>query len=174
MNKSTAITVQIEQKIYLVRGQKVMFDSDLAALYGASTKRLNEQVKRNLDRFPDDFMFQLTAKELNVWRSQIATSNPKAKMGLRRRPRVFTEMGVAMLSSVLHSDQAIQVNIGIMRTFTKLRSLIGSHADVIRRLNKLESEYDENFRVVFDAIERILNTPESPRKKIGFNSEVGK
>lgn len=106
MNKSTAITVQIEQKIYLVRGQKVMFDSDLAALYGASTKRLNEQVKRNLDRFPDDFMFQLTAKELNVWRSQIATSNPKAKMGLRRRPRVFTEMGVAMLSSVLHSDQA--------------------------------------------------------------------
>ena len=174
MKKGTTITVEVERQIYLVRGHKVMFDSDLAALYGVSTKRLNEQVKRNIERFPDDFMFQLTVKELNIWRSQIATSNPNAKMAVRYRPHVFTELGVAMLSSVLHSDQAIQVNIGIMRTFTKLRSLIGSHADILRRLNKLEAEYDENFRVVFDAIERILSTPEPPRKRIGFGTKAGK
>ena len=112
----------IEKKIFLIRGQKVMLDRDIAEMYGVETKRLNEQVRRNTKRFPEDFMFQLSKEEFENWRSQIATSNSD-KMGLRRRPYAFTENGVAMLSSVLTSDRAIEVNIQIMRTFTRLKTL---------------------------------------------------
>jgi hypothetical protein len=163
---------RIERKIYLVRGHKVMLDSDLAELYEVPTARLNEQVKRNIERFPEDFMFQLSAKELEHWRSQIAISNPKAKMGLRRRPYAFTEHGVAMLSSVLRSDRAVQVNIGIIRTFVKLRELVLSHADLVKRLNALEKKYDHQFAVVFEAIRELMAPPPGPKKgKIGFEHQ---
>ena len=167
--KPTLPSEIIEQKIYLIRGHKVMVDRDLALLYEVPTGALNQAVRRNLHRFPADFMFQLRAQEFENWKSQIVISNPRAKMGIRRRPYAFTEMGVAMLSSVLKSETAIEVNIGIMRTFTKIRTLLGSHADLIRRLNKLEEEYDENFRVIFRAIHNILNEPVPPKRRIGFN-----
>src|SRR5690348_8325474 len=114
----------IERQIHLVRGQKVMFDADLAALYGVTTSALNQAVRRNIKRFPGDFAFQLSKEELANWRSQIVTSNPATKMGLRRPPYVFTELGVAMLSSVLRSERAVQMNILIMRAFVRLRELI--------------------------------------------------
>lgn len=132
-------------------------------------KRLNEQVRRNLARFPDDFMFQLSREEFENWRSHIATSNPAAKMGLRRRPYAFTEHGIAMLSSVLNSERAIQVNTAIIRAFVRLRELLSSHKDLARRLDELERNYDENFRVVFDAIRQLMAPPPAPKKRrIGF------
>lgn len=160
--------VGIERRIYLLRGQKVMLDRDLAEMYGVSTKRLNEQVKRNPKRFPADFMFQLNKKELADWRSRIATSNPGAKMGIRRLPYAFTEQGVAMLSSVLNSERAILVNVQIMRTFVRLRQMLTSNKELAHRLNKLEKKYDSQFRVVFDAIRELMAPSESPRKAIGF------
>jgi hypothetical protein len=134
----------IERKIYLIRGSKVMLDSDLAELYQVPTKRLNEAVRRNLKRFPDDFMFQLSADEFQNWRSQIATSNPGAKMGLRRPPYAFTEHGVAMLSSVLTSDRAIELNILIMRTFVRLREYLMTHKDLARKLEDVERTQQEH------------------------------
>ena len=144
-----------------------MLDADLAVLYGVSTKRLNEQVRRNRSRFPDDFMFQLTAEEVRSLRSQFATSK-QGRGGRRYAPLVFTEQGIAMLSTVLNSERAIQVNIEIMRAFVRLREMIATHKDLARKLEVLEKKYDAQFRVVFDAIRELMAPPESKRRKIGF------
>jgi hypothetical protein len=154
----------IERRIYLIRGQKVMFDFDLAELYQAPTKALNQAVRRNLARFPNDFMFQLTARELAYWKSQIVTSNPAAKMGLRKSPLVFTEHGVAMLSSVLQSDRAVQVNIAIVRTFARLRQILATHKELGERLAAMEKKYDQQFKVVFEILEQLME----PKRPIGF------
>jgi hypothetical protein len=156
----------IEKKILFIGGQKVMLDSDLAALYGVTTKRLNEQVRRNLKRFPQDFMYQLSAEEFESLRSHFATSSSWG--GRRTRPYVFTEQGIAMLSSVLNSNRAIEVNIQIMRAFVKLREMIVSHKDLAHKLNELEKKYDSQFQIVFEAIRQILEVEEKPKKKIGF------
>jgi ORF6N domain len=171
MQHSLISSERIASRIYLIRGKKVMLDRDLAALYGVPTRRLNEQVKRNHKRFPADFMFQLTEQELADWRSHIATSNPKARMGLRRAPHAFTEQGVAMLSSVLNSDRAILVNIQIIRTFTTLRELLATHADLRKKLEDLEAKYDKQFKVVFEAIKLLLAEDEKPKREIGFRRE---
>ena len=154
--------------IYRIRGINVMFDADLAKLYEVQTKVFLQAVKRNINRFPEDFMFQLTKEELENWRSQIVTSNPNAKMGLRRRPYAFTEQGVAMLSSVLRSERAIQVNIEIMRAFVNLKQLISSNEKLAKKLVALEKKYDEQFKVVFDAIRQLMIPPEKEKRQIGF------
>lgn len=157
----------IESKILFIRRKKVMLDRDLAILYEVPTRRLNEQVKRNIERFPEDFMFRLTKNEFENWRSHFAISNSQ-KIGLRYRPYVFTEQGVAMLSSVLNSKIAIHVNIQIMRTFTKLREIIMSHKDLQRKIEDIEKRYDYQFKVIFDAIKELLRPVEEPKGKIGF------
>jgi ORF6N domain len=144
-----------------------MLDADLAFLYGVSTKRLNEQVRRNRSRFPDDFMFQLTAEEVRSLRSQFATSK-QGRGGRRYAPLVFTEQGIAMLSTVLNSERAIQVNIEIMRAFVRLREMIATHKELARKLEPLEKRYDAQFKVVFDAIRELMKPPESKKRKIGF------
>jgi hypothetical protein len=158
---------RIERSILLIRGHKVMLDSDLAGLYGVTTKRLNEQVRRNFPRFPEDFMFQLTELETQLLRSQFATSK-KGRGGRRYSPYAFTEQGVAMLSSVLNSERAIKVNIEIMRAFVRLRRMLASHADLARKLEALEKKYDAQFRVVFEAIRELMKPPETKRRPIGF------
>ncbi|MCX6910383.1 MAG: ORF6N domain-containing protein [Verrucomicrobia bacterium] len=158
---------RIEQHIHLLRGQKVMLDSDLAALYGVETKILNKAVKRNADRFPLDFMFQLTAQETANLRFQIGTSS-STYGGRRYRPYAFTEQGIAMLSGVLNSPRAIRVNIEIMRAFVRLRQLLASHVELARKLEELEKRYDAQFKIVFDAIRELMTPPEPPRKQIGF------
>jgi hypothetical protein len=164
---------RIERAILFVRRQKVLLDRDLAQLYDVPTKALNQAVRRNLARFPADFMFQLTAEELQEWRSQIVTSNSQAKMGIRRRPYAFTENGVAMLSSVLTSDRAIAVNIEIMRTFTRLRELLASHETLARRLDQLEMKYDKQFSAVFEAIRQLMAPPPTSKKRpIGFHASA--
>jgi len=158
----------IGKRILLIRGQKVMLDRDLAELYGVPTGRLNEQVRRNADRFPKDFMFQLRQAEANSLISQIAISK-EGRGGTRHAPYAFTEQGVAMLSSVLHSPRAIQVNIMIMRAFVQLRQWLASHADLARKLAEMEQKYDKQFRAIFDVIHQ-LTTPEVPENEntIGF------
>jgi hypothetical protein len=161
---------RIQEMIYIIRGQKVMLDSDLANLYGVETKRLNEQVRRNIDRFPDDFMFQLIDDEFNNLRSQIATSSLEYG-GRRYQPLVFTENGVAMLSTVLNSKQAIMVNIAIMRIFTKLRSFYLLEKDLVRQMDELKSETNKIFKIVFERLDDLEETRPSfpyPRKKIGI------
>ena len=162
-------TERIEQAIFLIRGQKIILDKDLAALYGVSTKNLNKAVSRNLDRFPDDFMFQLDLQEVINLKFQFGTSSWG---GTRKPPRAFTEQGVAMLSSVLNSKRAVQVNIEIMRAFVKLRELIASNKDLAKRLDELEKKYDSQFKVVFDAIRELMTPIEPPPKprRIGFRS----
>ena len=166
---------RIEKAILLIRGQKVLLDRDLAELYEVPTKRLNEQVRRNLRRFPEDFMFQLSKQELENWRSQTATSNSAAKMGLRRAPYAFTEQGVAMLSTVLNSERAIEVNIAIMRAFVRLREIMSTHKDLACKLAELErklGEHDEKFAVVFEAIRQLMAPPVARAKpRIGFHQE---
>lgn len=164
---------RIEKSILLIRGQKVMLDKDLAELYEVTTGALNQAVKRNLERFPDDFMFRLSADEFENWKSQIVISNPKVKMAVRSRPYAFTEQGVAMLSSVLKSERAVGVNIAIMRAFVRLREILGSHKDLARKLDELEKKYDEQFAVVFDAIRQLMTPPTAAEKKrrIGFHRE---
>src|SRR3989338_2506722 len=157
----------IESKIYLVRGQKVMVDRDLARLYSVQTKVLKQAVKRNINRFPRDFMIQLTKGEFANWRSQFVTSN-KDKMGLRYPPMVFTEQGVAMLSSVLNSERAVQVNIQIMRTFTKIRELLATNEVLRRKIEALERKYDQRFKVIFDVIKKLISAEEKPKARIGF------
>ena len=164
---------RIERSILLIRGHKVILDSDLAELYGVTTKRLNEQVRRNLPRFPEDFMFQLTESETHLLRSQFATSK-KGRGGRRYLPYAFTEQGVAMLSSVLNSERAIKVNIEIMRAFVRLRRILASHADLARKLEALEKKYDAQFKVVFDAIRQLMKPPESKKRPIGFLVEEPK
>ena len=161
---------RIEKTIYVIRGEKVMLDRDLAELYEVETKALNQAVRRNLDRFPADFMFQLSEKEVaELNRSQFVTGSEKHR-DPRFRPYAFTEQGVAMLSSVLRSKRAIIVNIEIMRAFVKLRQMLASNAELSRRLDELESHYDKQFRVVFDAIRQLMGAPVRKRKEIGFRS----
>lgn len=158
---------RIESKILLLRGQKVMLDRDLALLYGIDAKSLKRAVRRNIDRFPVDFMFVLAQQELKDWRRQFGTSKSD-RLGLRYPPMAFTEPGVAMLSSVLNSQRAIRVNIAIMRAFIRLRQILATHAGLARKLDELESKYDAQFRVVFDALRRLMNPPRRPRRQIGF------
>jgi hypothetical protein len=168
MNNSVISAETIQEAIYLVRGQKVMLDRDLAAMYGVPTKALKQAVRRKATRFPADFMFVLTREEFADWRSQIVTSNAD-RMGLRHAPMAFTEQGVAMLSSVLNSERAIQVNIAIMRTFTRLKQMLASNSELARKLADLEKRYDAQFKVVFDAIRQLMTPPHPPRKQIGFH-----
>jgi len=172
MNQTvTLISLErIQRCILSLRGEKVMLDSDLAELYEVETKVLNQAVKRNLDRFPADFCFQLTADEaktLDRLRSQLVT----LKRGEHRKylPYVFTEQGVAMLSSVLHSSRAVQVNIEIMRAFVRLRQMLASNAGLARKLAALEKKYDAQFKIVFDAIRQLMTPPEPKRREIGFH-----
>jgi len=159
---------KIEQRIFLVRGQKVMLDADLAELYRVPTKSLNLAVKRNADRFPEDFMFQLTDDDVAGLRFHFETSK-RGRGGRRYAPYAFTEQGVAMLSSVLRSPRAVQVNIAIMRTFVRLREMLLSNAELARKLAALENKYDAQFKVVFDAIRELMLPPDPPRRKIGFH-----
>lgn len=158
----------LEHRIYFIRGQRVMLDRHLAELYAVSTKNLNKAVVRNLDRFPQDFMFQLSRAEYLSLRFQIGTL--KKGQHSKYLPRVFTEQGVAMLSGVLRSKRAVHVNIGIMRAFVKLRRLIASYPGLARRLDELESKYDAQFKEVFDAIRSLMVPPTEPRRSIGFKS----
>jgi len=151
----------IEKRILFIRGQKVMLDRDLGDLYGVPTKRLNEQVRRNMRRFPPDFAFRLTPEEDDVLRSQIATSK-KGRGGRRYAPLVFTEQGIAMLSSVLNSERAIQVNIAIMRVFVRLRGTMRNDAELSARLQRREDTCDANFKVVFKTIRQLLDAPSLP------------
>jgi hypothetical protein len=183
MKKLVTIAPEIiQQKIYYIRGEKVMFDKDLAELYGVETKVLNQSVKRNARRFPSDFMFQLSNKEADIFpryqsgtlgtgidersRSQFVTL--KRGQNIKYLPNVFTEQGVAMLSSVLNSERAIQVNIQIMRTFTQIRKMLVSHKDLREKLDKMEKKYDKQFRVVFETLRLLLKDDAKPAKRIGF------
>ena len=161
----------IERRIYLIRGFKVMLDSDLAELYESNTGALNQAVKRNISRFSDDFMFQLTEEETASLKSQFVIS--KEGRGGRRRslPFAFTEQGIAMLSSVLNSERAVEVNIAIMRTFVHLRRMLLSNEELNRKINKLEQQYDENFKVVFTALRKLMTVPDKPRRQIGFKTD---
>jgi len=158
----------IERRIYLMREHKVMLDSDLAELYEVTTKRLNEQVKRNRGRFPADFMFQLNLDESRHLRSQIATSKT-GRGGRRYQPYVFTEHGALMLASVLNSEAAIHASIQIVRTFIRLRELLATHRELARKLEQMEKKYDSQFKAIFEVIEQLMESPEDPeRKPIGF------
>lgn len=189
----------VERRIYSIRGQKVMLDSDLAGLYGVETRTFNQAVRRNLKRFPEDFMFQLTAEEGESLRSQIAISKRAEDVSLRSQivisnvegdssrsqivtsktgrggrryaPYVFTEQGVAMLSSVLNSEQAVEVNIAIVRAFVRLREMLATHKELARKLEEMEQKYDAQFQVVFHAIRQLMEPPvPPPRRKIGFKT----
>ena len=146
-----------------------MLDRDLAELYDVETKILKRAVRRNIDRFPNDFMFELSKKETEDWRCQFGTSN-RDKMGLRYKPMAFTEQGVAMLSSVLRSKRAVHVNIQIMRAFTQLRKMLSTHEDLKRKIESMEKKYDEHFQIVFEAIKQLLSEEDKPKKKIGFTA----
>lgn len=171
-NLETAIVTldQVERKIYTIRGDKVMLDSELAALYGVETRILNQAVRRNLDRFPEDFMIQLTRDEFDNLISQIVTSSSANYGGRRKLPLVFTEQGIAMLSSVLKSDRAVQVNISIMRAFVNMRRLVATNAEISKKLDAIERKlerHDENFKEVFAAI-RAMMAPDREPKQIGY------
>src|SRR5207249_8707501 len=172
---------ELAQLVFLVRGEKVMFDADLAKLYGVSTKALNQAMNRNKARFPEDFAFRLSQAEFKDMRSQIVTSSGQGSNlrsqivtssshgGRRRPPYAFTEQGVAMLSSVLRSARAVEVNIAIMRTFVQLRRLMDTNRDLARKIEALEEKYDEQFAVVFEAIKQLIAPHEPPRRRIGFH-----
>ncbi len=158
---------RIERAILVLRGERVMLDVDIALLYGVETRALVQAVKRNRERFPSDFMFQLTPEEIENLRSQSVISSWG---GRRYRPYAFTEQGVAMLSSVLRSERAVRVNIEIMRAFVRLRHVMSSQGDLIRRLDELEQRYDAQFKVVFDALRQLMSSAEPARKRIGFRT----
>lgn len=167
----------IQSKIYIVRGVKVMLDRDLAILYGVTTKALNQAVKRNLERFPNDFMFELSLSEASNLRSQFVTSSSRSQFvtlnrgeNIKYSPLAFTEQGVAMLSSVLRSPRAVRVNIQIIRTFVHLRQLLAEHADLQLRLDDLERRYDQQFKIVFDAMRRMIAEDSTEKPEIGFRS----
>ena len=168
MTVATFPTERIERSILLLRGHKVLVDRDLAELYQVPVKVLNQAVKRNLSRFPEDFMFQLTTEESNFLRSQNVTLKPGRGRHRKYRPFAFTEQGVAMLSSVLRSQRAIQVNIEIMRAFVRLRQMLASNTELARKLDALERKYDAQFKVVFDAIRQLMAPPEAKKRRIGF------
>ena len=158
-------------KIYLVRGQKIMLDRDLAELYDVDTRRLKEAVRRNIDRFPEDFMFELTPNEFDSLRSQIATLKTGRGQHPKYMPFAFTEQGVAMLSSVLKSETAIRVNIQIIRVFTRMREMIMTHKDILLQLEKIEKKlagHDEDITLIFGYLKQLLNPPSPPRQRIGF------
>jgi hypothetical protein len=165
-------------KIYLIRGHKVMLDRDLASLYGVETKRLKEAVKRNISRFPEDFMFELSTEELADWRNQFGTSSGE-KMGLRVTPFAFTEHGLLMLASVLNSERAIQINIQIVRIFSRMRAMIESHKEILKKLEMLEKkdiELDEKVTLIFEYLKELEQTKQEEtdfkqRKRIGFRSK---
>jgi hypothetical protein len=165
----------IDRKIYLVREQKIMLDRDLAELYGVETRALVQAVHRNIDRFPKDFMFQLSTAELENWRSQIVMSNPGAKMGLRRPPYAFTELGVAMLSSVLNSKRAVQMNILIMRAFVRLREILATHKDLARAVEDIgrrQEEQGEQITAIIETINQLLlPEPVPAKRRIGFHAD---
>ena len=180
-DKSLIPSERIEAAIYLIRGEKVMLDRDLAKLYGVSTKVFNQAVKRHRDRFPADFMFQLTKDEADKWWSALQTNRSRSQIvtlkrgqNLKYRPTAFTEHGILMLSSVLNSERAVQVNIEIMRAFVRLRQMLLSNEELSRRLSALESKYDRQFRVVFDAIRKLMAPPVRAAKEIGFRSRSAK
>jgi hypothetical protein len=176
--RSLAPTRPVETLIRLIRGQKVLLDADLAGLYGVATKVFNQAVQRNLDRFPEDFMFQLSKAELKNWRSQFVTTNPSAKMGLRRQPYAFTEHGVVMLCSVLRSSRAVQMNILIVRAFVRLREIIAANKDLATRIEKLERGHHRTasvIEVLVEDIDRLAREvkqmkalPPTPKRRIGF------
>lgn len=160
-------------KIFLVRGKKVMVDRDLAELYGVETKRLKEAVRRNKERFPADFMFEMKAAEFKNWRTQFATSNPEARKGMRYRPFCFTEQGVTMLSCILNSPRAIDVNIRVIRVFTRLREALMSNKDILLKLEKLEKQVMKNsddVTRIFTVLRQLLQEPQSPRTRIGYRT----
>ncbi len=159
---------RIERAILLIRGHKVMLDKDLAGLYGVTTTNLNKAASRNIDRFPPDFMLQLSKQEMNNLKFHFGTSSWG---GTRKLPRAFTEQGVAMLSSILRSKRAAQVNIEIMRTFVRLRRMLASNADLARKLNDLEKKYNLQFKAVFDAIRQLMTPTLPPRRPIGFRKK---
>lgn len=169
MTKDVVLYGRIQQAILLVRGQKVMLDRDLAELYNVRTSILKRAVTRNAQRFPEDFMFVLDKQEVATLRRQFGTSKTDPRGGTQYPPMAFTEQGVAMLSSVLNSERAVLVNIAIVRAFVQLRTLLSTHADLARKLEELEKEYDAQFRVVFDAIRQLMTPPDLPRKRIGFH-----
>ncbi len=160
----------LRQKIFIIRGRQVMRDVDLAVLYGVETGQINRAVRRNLSRFPADFMFQVTEIEEECLRCQFGISNANSvkRGGRRYRPYLFTELGVAMLSSVLKSENAILVNIEIMRAFVEVRAILLSNHDLVHRFNQLEKKYDSQFKIVFDAIRQLLQVPDVDSKKIGI------
>jgi hypothetical protein len=175
MNKEIPITPDevIMNKIYMIRSKKVMIDRDLAELYGVETRVLNQAVKRNPDRFPDDFMFRMTNDEMENWKSQFVISN-REKMGLRKPPLAFTEQGLAMLSSVLNSEKAILVNIQIIRIFTKMREMLLTHKDLLIKMNELESKFsnqDKSIKQIFAYLKQLVKEQESPRQAIGFKHQ---
>ena len=168
--KTSLPTENIERRIYLIRGHKVMLDRDLAGIYGVSTARLNEQVKRNEARFPMDFMFQLSTRENGILMSQIATSRSDHG-GHRKLPRVFTEHGAVAAAFILNSPVAVNASIQVVRAFVKLREMISSHKELTAKLEELERRlegHDENIRSLFDAIRDLMEPPEKPKKQIGF------
>ena len=165
----------IENKIYKIRGNKIILDRDLAELYKVETRALNQAVRRNISRFPKDFMFQLTAAEFADWKSQFVTSN-SLKMGLRKLPLAFTEQGIAMLSSVLNSEKAIEVNIAIIRTFVLLRQYALTYEELNEKIKQLEKKYSNNFKEVFKALDYLIAAKENEqdlknRKRIGFKPD---
>ncbi len=171
INESTRTDESIIHKIYRIRDQKVMIDKDLAELYGVETKRLKEAVRRNIERFPEDFMFQMNPEEFENWRSQIASSNLSNKMGLRYAPFCFSEQGVTMLSCILNSQRAIAVNIRIIRIFTKMREMIMDHKDILLQLEKIERQvdrHDKDIKLIFTYMKQLLNPDLPPRTRIGF------
>ncbi len=162
--------VQVEKRIFMLRGQRIMLSTDLAGLYSVEPKVLVQAVKRNIRRFPADFMFQLSKEEFLNLKSQFVTSSWG---GLRRAtPYAFTEQGIAMLSSVLNSERAVQVNISIMRAFVKLREMLTGNKELARKLEALERKYDSQFKVVFDAIRKLMVPPDPrPSRRIGFHAK---
>ena len=172
MQTKTPIDVEkIQRAVLRVRSQNVLLDSDLAALYGVEVKVLNQAVRRNKERFPADFMFQLNANEAASLRSQIVTANAR-RGGRRTAPYAFTEQGVAMLSSVLRSPRAVRVNIEIMRAFVQLRRMLGANEELARKLDALEQKYDSQFRAVFQAIRELMTPSRPPQRTIGFRGAV--
>jgi len=173
MKNNLSITVPEERllhHIYIIRGKKVMLDKDLAKLYGIETKRLKEQVRRNRSRFPADFMFELTQKEFENWRSQFATSNSEI-MGMRYQPFAFTEHGILMLSSILNTERAIKVNIKIMRLFIKMREMLQTHKALLDKLEQLEKKvtgHDDSIKLIFKSLRNFLQYQSPPRTRIGF------
>jgi hypothetical protein len=178
VNKIVAADEEIVSKIYFIRDKKIMLDKDLAELYDVTTGNLNKAVKRNLKRFPEDFMFQLTEAE---FKNLIFQSGTSSWGGTRKMPYGFTEQGVAMLSGVLNSDRAIEVNIRIIRIFTKLREMLLTHKDILLKMEKVEKnmmqqdgkmkQYEKDIQIIFEALKQLLNPPQEPRKRIGFKPD---